>query len=89
MPLRFAPTGEVVVHEEEGDAFLLHVDSGQYYGLNRSGLVIWNSLLKGSDPVEALAQRWPNRSVELLQADTSALLTDLVRAGILSEVDHD
>jgi hypothetical protein len=89
MPLRFAPTGEVVVHEEEGDAFLLHVASGQYYGLNRSGLVIWNSLVKGSDPLDELTQRWPNRTRQQLQADTETLIADLVRAGILSEVGHD
>lgn len=76
------------MHEEEGDAFLLHVQSGRYYGLNRSGLEIWKAVINQRDPVDALVQRWPNRSCDAMRADADGLISDLVGAGILSEVDH-
>jgi hypothetical protein len=81
---RLTPGVDVIVHEEEGDAFLLHVGSGQYYGLNRSGLVVWNAIVTGVDPVDALTQTWPNRPVEQLRADAEALIGRLLEAGLAS-----
>ncbi len=82
---RLTPGNDVIVHQEEGDAFLLHVGSGQYYGLNRSGLIVWNAIASGADPVEALTQTWPNRPSELLQADADALISQLLHAGLIGE----
>jgi len=82
---RLIPVADVIVHEEEGDAFLLHVGSGRYYGLNRSGLVVWNAIVNGGDPLAALAERWPNRPQEVLQADAEALVGRLVDAGLVGE----
>lgn len=82
---RLTPGNDVIVHQEEGDAFLLHVGSGQYYGLNRSGLVVWNAIASGVDPVDALAQTWPNRPSDLLQADAEALISQLLHAGLVGE----
>ncbi|HZN14854.1 MAG TPA: PqqD family peptide modification chaperone [Acidimicrobiales bacterium] len=78
---------EVVLREQEGDAFLLHVPSGRYFGLNRSGLVIWQAVLDGRDPLEALAERWPDVPAERRQADADALITALVGAGLAQAVE--
>lgn len=83
--MRLVPQGEVIVHEEEGDAFLLQVSTGRYYGLNRSGLEIWNSLVKGRDPLEILVQKYPKRSRDLLKSDIDALIAHLIEAGLLAE----
>jgi len=79
-------TDEVVLHEEAGEGFLLHLPSGRYFGLNRSGLIVWNALVEGVDPVELLAKRWPNRSQVTLRADAERLMHQLADAGLLSEV---
>jgi hypothetical protein len=75
----------VILHEQDGEAFLLHVASGRYFGLNRSGLVVWKAMEAGEDPVEALARRWPDTDVEVHRADAAALLTALQEAGLAGE----
>lgn len=82
---RLTPVADVIVHEEEGDAFLLHVGSGRYYGLNRSGLVVWNAIVSGGDPLAALTEKWPNRPQEVLRADADALVGKLVAAGLVGD----
>jgi hypothetical protein len=80
-------TDDVVVREQEGDAFLLHVPTGRYFGLNRTGLVIWEALVAGADPVEALAGRWPDVPAAQRQADADTLIGALVDAGLARSAD--
>lgn len=74
---------DVILHEEDGDAFLLHVGSGRYYGLNRPGLVVWKALADGDDPIERLVAKWPSRPADALRADAEALLGQLLEAGLV------
>ncbi|MEY2470914.1 MAG: hypothetical protein QOK28_243 [Actinomycetota bacterium] len=76
---------DVILHEEEGEAFLLHVATGRYYGLNRSGLVVWHALMDGSDPFAQLRATWPDRPADALRADADTLLRQLLDAGLISE----
>jgi hypothetical protein len=76
---------DVILHEEDGDAFLLHVGSGRYYGLNRPGLVVWKALADGVDPVGQLVAKWPNRPEERLRADAEVLLEQLLQAGLIRD----
>jgi hypothetical protein len=73
---------EVLLHEEQGEAFLLHVPSGRYFGLNRSGVVVWSALRAGEDPVDAMQAEWPARDRAGLEADVKALLDALLTAGL-------
>jgi hypothetical protein len=73
---------DVIVHEQDGEAFLLHVPTGRYFGLNPSGLVVWKALEAGDDPVEALSRRWPDVPINTHRADASALLGALGEAGL-------
>lgn len=77
------PADEVILHEQEGEAFLLHVPSGRYFGLNETGLVVWKALLEGTDPAEELGRRWPDVSPEDRQADAESLVEALVGAGLV------
>ena len=73
----------VICHEEEGEAFLLHTASGRYYGLNATALEVWTALAAGEDPVEALHRRWPDTPYEVCRADTDAVLSSLIEAGLV------
>jgi hypothetical protein len=77
------PADEVILHEQEGEAFLLHVPSGRYFGLNEAGLVVWKALLAGKDPAEELGREWPGVALEERQADADGLLQALVDAGLI------
>ena len=76
---------DVILHEEEGEAFLLHVGTGRYYGLNKSGLIVWKSLVDGADPIGQLTATWPDRPAEKLRADADALVHQLLDAGLIRE----
>lgn len=78
-----APAQDVLLHEEEGDAFLLHVASGRYFGLNRSGLVVWKALVEGRDRVAALTERWPDADPAVLRSDADDLVASLLEAGLV------
>jgi hypothetical protein len=77
----------VLLQEQEGEAFLLHVDTGRYFGLNRTGLTIWRALVEGVDPVEALARRWPDVSDDVRHRDVDTLLSALRDAGLVRDPD--
>ena len=79
------PADDVILQEQDGEAFLLHVPSGRYFGLNRSGLVVWTALAEGRDPVDDLRQRWPDVAPEVHQADAAALVAALEGAGLLGQ----
>lgn len=77
------PADEVILHEQEGEAFLLHVPTGRYFGLNETGLVVWKALAAGDDPAEELGRVWPNVSAEDRRADADSLVEALVGAGLV------
>lgn len=81
------PADDVLLHEEEGEAMLLHVGSGRYFGLNRSGVVVWQALVAGADPVAAMLARWPDLDPAVCRADADALVEALIEAGLAHRSD--
>ena len=77
------PVDEVLFHEEAGEAFLLNVKSGEYFGLNRAGVVVWSALREGTDPEQELARRWPDVPRDVLRRDARRLLEALLEAGLV------
>jgi hypothetical protein len=73
----------VLIHEEQGEAFLLHSGSGRYFGLNKAGVTIWRAIERGEDPVAALGDRWPDVPLEARQRDTDALIEHLIAAELV------
>lgn len=80
---RLVVAPDVVCHEEAGEAFLLHVGSGNYYGLNESGLAVWKALAAGADPVAALHDRWPATPLERCRSDCERVVEGLRQAGLV------
>lgn len=77
------PVDDVLVHREEGEAFLLHVGSGRYFGLNPSGLLIWDTLVARADAVAALRARWPDLDPARCATDVALLIDRLLDAGLV------
>jgi hypothetical protein len=77
----------VLLQEQDGDAFLVHLDSGRFFGLNRTGLIIWNALKVGEDPYQAVAARWPAIDPAECRRDVDALVADLLRTGLATPAD--
>lgn len=65
----------------QGDAVLLHLDSGQYHGLNDSGVAVWE-LIDGQRSAHAIAQDIRNRF-----DDAPADVEELIRR-FLTELDE-
>jgi len=72
----------VLLQEQAGDAFLVHLDSGRFFGLNRTGLIVWKALERGDDPLAAVATRWPAVDATTRRRDVDALVASLLRAGL-------
>jgi hypothetical protein len=78
-----------VVHETiDGEAILIHMETGFYYSLEGSGSEIWNALAAGTAPEDicgALKAHYaaPEATIE---AAVAALVDELCREGLLDEV---
>ena len=73
------------MQEQEGEAFLLHVASGRYFGLNAAGVLVWRAIEAGTDPVDAVASKWPEVPRERCARDVERLVRKLVDAGLAVE----
>lgn len=70
---------------ETGEGVVLHLQSGQYHGLNRMGAVIWG-LLDGSRTVSGLVRELRGLLAEPppdLEADVMAFLHDLLQRDLI------
>ena len=69
----------------EGEAVMLDLETGEYYGLNEVGTHIWGMLAEGC-PLpricERLAETFETDGVEL-EADISSFIADLERKGLI------
>jgi hypothetical protein len=72
----------VLMQEQEGEAFLLHVASGRYFGLNKTGVLVWRAIEAGTDPVDAVASKWPDVPRDRCAQDVEVLVRKLVDAGL-------
>lgn len=75
----FTPNPDVVCRELEGEAVLLHLGTGVYFGLNAVGTRIWQLIGEGRAPaaiVEVLAQEYDAERATIA-ADVDALIAAL------------
>ncbi|MEO8198816.1 MAG: PqqD family protein [Thermoanaerobaculia bacterium] len=85
---RFRAREGVLARELDGEAVLLDVASGRYFGLNDSGRRIW-ALLSGDLTLETLAGTLAAefaRPPENLLEDVVELLGELEREGLVDRV---
>jgi hypothetical protein len=78
----------VVFRELDGEAVLLNLDSGQYFGLNEVGTRIWQLLAELGQPqpvLDALLKEFDVSAAEL-EADVLNLLLQLAARGLIAPV---
>ena len=84
---RLRPSADVIFRELDGEAVLLDLGSGRYYGLNGVATRVW-TLVAGGTPVEgvleALALEF-DAEAPRIATDVEALLADLIDRGLLVE----
>jgi hypothetical protein len=76
---------DVLFHELEGEAVLLNVENGKYYGLDEVGTRVWRLLTEGNSlpaVVRILVQEYDVDS-DRLAADLQALVAELAGQGLL------
>jgi hypothetical protein len=77
------PAARVVVQEDGGEGFLLNLDTGRYYSLNRTGVLVWRALTEGGDPVAMVQERFPAAPADQVQRDVKAVLDQLLDAALV------
>jgi hypothetical protein len=82
---RFAPTADVTWQEVEGQVVLLLLTGGEYFRLDDVGSRMWTALLEhGTVPATVATIRDEfDAPAEVLEADLTTLVTELVGAGLL------
>ena len=81
--------GVLVQELLDGDSVLLHVDSGQYFGLDRVGNEAWKVLSNGATLQDAYDQLLSQFDVEpdRLMSDLTTLIEELLSNGLLEVAD--
>jgi len=72
----------------DGEAVLLHLESGKYFGLNASGARMWALLSQHGDPqatFQALQAEFPNVAADQLRADLDEFVDALLARGLVAQ----
>jgi hypothetical protein len=75
----------VVFRELDGEAVLLNLDSGMYFGLDRVGTRVWQ-LIEEHGRLDAVVERLLEEydvAPDVLRADVATLVTALVDKGLV------
>jgi len=82
---RLAPSPDTVYRELDGEAVILHLESGQYYGLDPIGTRIWALLGQNPRPRDIAAVLVGEYDVppRQLEADLLDLLTRLAERSLI------
>jgi len=82
---RLAPSPDTVYRELDGEAVILHLESGQYYGLDAIGTRIWELLGDRRRPRDIVAVLLDEYDVEAgqLTSDLLALLNRLAERRLI------
>jgi coenzyme PQQ synthesis protein D (PqqD) len=78
----------VLSREVQGEAILLHLDTGEYFGLNEVGARIWQLIIEKGDlgEVESAMRAEFDAGEPQISSDLDRLVDELVRKQLL-EVD--
>jgi hypothetical protein len=77
---------DVVFRNLEGEAVLLNLQSGVYFGLNETGTMIWNILAENASLNDACARIVQEYAVEpdLAKSDLLKLTAQLLEKGLVT-----
>lgn len=85
---RLRPKPDVLMRELEGEAVLLDLASGRYFGLNASGVRIWALLAEGGD-LAAIRDRLAEEfavAPDAIAADLLELCATIENEGLVDRV---
>jgi hypothetical protein len=88
--MRFEVDRRRVVHETiDGEAILIHMETGFYYSLEGAGAEIWNGLVAGGSAGEVAAglRARYQAAPDTIEHAVSELAAELCREGLLDEAD--
>jgi len=86
MSERFRVPDDVVSEVLEGEAVLLHLRTGKYFGLNPSGTRMWALLAEHREAeatLRCLCAEFPGVAPERLKDDFVVFVTELLSRGLL------
>jgi len=80
---------DVLIQEIDGEAVLLDINQGTYYGLNEVGTMAWKYLIDTGNLEDAVQGILEEYEVDeaTLRADLEAFVKDLIKNGLAEEVE--
>ncbi len=86
------PNSSVIFKPVSDGAVLLQTESEIYFGLNRVGAQLWQSIGEESTVeqlVQTLGEAYPEVAPEVLESDVAELVQQLTESGLLHEDEPD
>lgn len=84
--MSFVVPDEVLFRDLEGESVLLHLGSGNYFGLDDIGTFIWNHI-SGGCPLEVVEEKLLaefDADAQLIRRDLARLIQELCENGLLA-----
>lgn len=84
--MRYRVLEHVYHREVDGEVVILDSTSDDYFGLNRTGAVVWAAIARGEDldaAVGTLVERFAV-DAERARADADAIVGELVKRGLIA-----
>jgi hypothetical protein len=83
---RFVISADVVHRELQGEAVVLSLETGTYFGLNPTGTHVWRLLERGATLTEMVGavSRHYNKPATQVEPDVKQLLTELEAKGLVT-----
>ena len=87
LPARLRVPDDVILRDLAGEALLVHLGTGTYFGLDATGTRIWHLLAEHGAREKVVAPMLQEFDVEeaQLRRDLDALIAQLLEKGLLEE----
>lgn len=86
--MKLQVNSEIVLREEDGDAFLFDPDTGRVSVINGTGIIVWKELSAGKNKdaiIKTLKKEYNDIDEKTLQADCEKFLKDLAEFGYIQQ----
>jgi hypothetical protein len=84
--MKLQAKSDIVLREEDGDAFLFDPDTGRVSVINGTGVIVWKELSSGKDQegiVKTLKKEFSEVDEKKLKTDCAAFLRNLEKSGYI------
>lgn len=87
LDIHWKPSEAAIANSVGGEMVILHLDNGNYYGLDSVGSLLWEGLLEGQTPndIGAVILEKYDIDRDTVESDLRRFLTELTEHGLVEK----